>query len=58
MNQTSIVKCPKCESVQQENIFDLTMDTGDMEGTFPHICNKCKIEFTVKFEFLPNIKTY
>lgn len=58
MNQTSKIECPKCNSIQNEDIHDLSMDTGEMEGFFPHICENCKCEFTVEYEYKPFIKTY
>lgn len=58
MNQTSKIKCPKCKVVQEEDINDLTIDTGDMEGTFPHVCDNCEYDFTVEYEYKPFIKTY
>ena len=58
MKHTTEVKCPKCHSVQSEDINDLTMDTGEMEGTFPHICEACNTEFIVEFVYKPFVKTF
>lgn len=58
MDQTSKIKCPTCKAVQEEDIQDLAMDTGEMDGHFPHTCEKCGSNFTVEYKFEPFIKTY
>lgn len=58
MNQTSKVICPKCNKEQNEDIHDLAMDTGEMEGEFSHICEHCNEGFTVEFVYKPYVKTY
>ena len=57
MIQTSKVICPKCNKVQSEDIHDLAMDTGEMDGEFTHICEGCNVKFTVEFVYKPYVKT-
>ncbi|MBM7716053.1 transcriptional regulator NrdR family protein [Bacillus thermophilus] len=56
MIQTSKVICPICKTTQTEDIHDLAMDTGEMEGSFPHDCENCGKEFTVEFVYKPYVK--
>lgn len=58
MEQTAKIQCPNCKEIQSEDIHDLAMDTGEMEGSFPHECEECGHEFTVEYEYRPFIKTY
>ncbi|WP_169911340.1 hypothetical protein [Evansella clarkii] len=58
MNQTSKITCPACKKDQNEDIHDLTMDAGDMDGEFPHICEHCKKEFKVEFCYKPYVRCY
>ncbi|MBD8523718.1 hypothetical protein [Lysinibacillus fusiformis] len=57
MIQTKEIKCPKCKTIQTEDIEDLIIDTGYMEGNFQHVCENCNDEFTVEFEYRPFIRT-
>jgi len=57
MKQTVDVKCPYCKTIQEEDIHDLTVDAGDMEGTFLHECDNCEKEFKVKFQYKPYVET-
>jgi len=57
MEQTSKIKCPHCNTTQKEDIYDLSIDTEEMEGTFPHICDDCGKNFTIEYEYKPYIKT-
>lgn len=57
MEDTSQVKCPECDSIQSEDIYDLTGD-GDMEGSFLHVCEKCNQKFMIEFEYRPFVNTY
>ena len=58
MRQTAEVKCPKCHTIQSEDINDLAMDAGEMEGSFPHACDNCRTVFTVEYQYKPFVKTY
>lgn len=58
MEQTAKIKCPNCNVIQEEDIDDLAVDAGDMQGIFKHICDQCESEFTIEFEYKPFLKTY
>lgn len=58
MENTAEIKCPKCNTVQSEDINELASGTGEMDGSFPYICDKCNKTFTVEYEYKPFIKTY
>ncbi|MGE7983709.1 hypothetical protein [Solibacillus sp. NPDC093137] len=58
MVQTKEIQCPKCDSVQKENIHKYAMDSSEMEGSFLRKCQKCECEFIVEYEYRPFIKTY
>lgn len=58
MNQTEKVTCPKCKEYQSEDVHELAMNAGEMEGSFPHVCEHCDAEFTVEFVYKPYVKTY
>ena len=58
MKQTADVTCPKCNKNQSEDIHDLAMDTGEMEGSFPQECEYCGEVYTVEFLYKPYVKTY
>lgn len=58
MENTLDVKCPKCNAIQNKDIIDLTMDVGEIEGSFSHICVYCHYKFTVEFEIKTFVKTY
>ena len=57
MKQTSEVRCPHCKIVQEDDIYDLTNDTGELEGTFPHVCDNCRGNFKIEYEYKPFINT-
>lgn len=56
MNNAGKIKCPECGTVQKEEIDDL-VEVGDMEGSFPHWCDKCRALFCIEFEYRPIVKT-
>lgn len=57
MKQTTKVTCPRCGTIQAEDIIDLT-EGDSLDGKFNHECDSCEENFTVEFEFIPHVKTY
>ena len=57
MSQTERIQCPHCYHVNKEDITDMAMDTGDLEGQFPHECSSCKRMYYVQFVYKPHLST-
>ena len=55
MIQTAVIICPCCNTQQHDHIYTLAGSKKD--GFIKHICDDCKNEITIEFEFRPYIKT-
>ncbi|WP_400194638.1 hypothetical protein [Lysinibacillus telephonicus] len=56
MKSGKTIECPYCKKEQFDTLDDL-VDSGDMEGSFPHECENCNNVFTVEFEYRPYNRT-
>lgn len=58
MEQSIVIECPECKTLQGETILDLTYEHEENIGDIPIICSSCECDFTVVFTFVPYISTY
>lgn len=54
-NMDFYIECPHCHHKHED--WQNYVETGDMDGEFPMICDECEKEFKVKFTTTINFKT-